>query len=537
MLLILTQLVFVLLCIALYWLLIQRKPSNDLPPGPKPLPLVGNILDLPPAGKPEYQHWIKLKSKYGPVSSVTVLGTTMVILQSNEAIQDIMVKKSTKTGGRPDLYFADELCGFGVFTSNITHGPTHRLHRKFMHQQMGTKTLAGQFYGIQDVESRRFLLRVLDDPDNLIKHIKTEASAIILRITYGYSIEPHKADPLVDLIEGMMDNWSRAVVPGTWLVDVLPFLKHLPAGFPGTSFKKTAEKWIEVTRMAIEVPYAFVLKQMANGAPRSSYVAGLVEHYSNSASKDWKPSKDDEDAIKNSAAIIYGGGADTTVSTISSFVLAMIMFPDVQRRAQAEIDTVVGSDRLPNGEDRERLPYLAALIKETLRWLPVVPVGTTHVAQEEVTYAGYRIPKGAYLLAGIWSCLHDPQTHPNPSIFDPERFLEPRNEPDPANHTFGYGRRICPGRYLADDNLFLTLSRLLATFHIGKAVDGQGKEIDVKMEATPGLITHPVSFPYSIKPRSARHAELIRSTETEYPWEESDVGHLEEDHLRYLNIK
>lgn len=359
----------------------------------------------------------------------------------------------------------------------------------------------------------------------------------MLRITYGYLIEPHKPDPLVGLIEGMMDNWGQAVVPMTWLVDILPFLKHLPAGFPGASFQRTAERWKEVTRMTIEIPYTFVLKQMANGARKSSYVASLVEHYSNISGKEQKLNKYDENAIKDSAAIIYGGGTDTTVSTMSSFLLAMIMFPDVQRRAQSEIDTVVGVGRLPNAEDREQLPYLAALVKEALRWLPVVPVATTHVAQEELTYSGYRIPKGAYLLSGIWSCMHDPDTYPNPSVFDPERFLEPRNEPDPADHVFGYGRRICPGRHLADDNLFLTLSRLLATFDIGKAVDGQGKEIDVKIEATPGLITRPVSFPYSIKPRSTRHAELIRSSEIDYPWEEGDIGHLEEEHLRYLKTR
>ena len=248
-----------------------------------------------------------------------------------------------------------------------------------------------------------------------------------------------------------------------------------------------------------------------------------MEHYGKrQGSEGWAVSQNDEDAIKNSAAIMFGGGADTTVSTISSFTLAMMLFPDVQRRAQNEIDEVVGTERLPGFQDRGRLPYVNALVKETLRWLPVVPISTTHVADEEVILSGYRIPKGDYLLPSIWWFLHNPDTHPNPSTFDPDRFLEPRNEPEPSEQIFGYGRRICPGRHLADDNLYLTISRLLATFNVAKALDEEGRPLEIEIEVTAGLISHPKPFPYSIKPRSARHAELIRLVETKHPWELSD---------------
>ncbi|KAK7421223.1 hypothetical protein QQX98_002353 [Neonectria punicea] len=401
-----------------------------------------------------------------------------------------------------------------------------------MHQQMGTKKLSENFFAIQDLESRRFLLRVLENPTNLITHIKTEASAIILKITYGYSIEPHKGDPLVSLIERMMDHLSRALVPLAWPVDTFTFLKYLPSGLPGTSFQKIGRQWREINHMVAEVPYAFVQRQMGKRAFRPSYVASLVEQYSEEGNENWRLQQDDEEAIKNTAAILYGAGADTTVSTITSFVLAMLLFPEVQLVAQKEIDNIVGGDRLPGFEDRAELPYVNALVKETLRWLPVVPIGTTHVTEEEITYSGYRIPKGAYILPSIWGILHDPETHPNPDTFYPERFLEPRNEPDPANHVYGYGRRICPGRHLADDSIFLTISRLLATFDVTKAVDNEGREIDVKVEVTPGLITRPINFSYSIKPRSTKHLELVRSSEIDHPWEEGDSVHLEMDSLR-----
>jgi fumagillin biosynthesis cytochrome P450 monooxygenase len=127
----------------------------------------------------------------------------------------------------------------------------------------------------------------------------------------------------------------------------------------------------------------------------------------------------------------------------------------------------------------------------------------------------------------VWWFLHDPDVYANPLAFDPARFLEPRNEPDPTTACFGYGRRICPGRYLADANIFISAARLLSTFNIKNAIDDEGKEIEPIAMHTPGLVSRPVSFPYRMEPRSAKHAALIRSVEAEHPWESSDAAHLE----------
>ncbi|KAG5917221.1 hypothetical protein E4U42_007331 [Claviceps africana] len=514
-----------LLSIVLYYPRSRSKSSLRLPPGPRGLPIVGSVFDLPPWGIPEYQHWLKLKDTYGPISSLTVFGTTLVILHSHEAAQELLVKKSSKTSARPAFHFAD-MCGQGGLAPTTTSGPVHRQHRKLMHQLMGTKLLVEQFSPIQDVESKRLLLRVMNEPSRFIDHIKTEASAIILKIVYGYSIEPHKVDPLVSAIERGMDVFSRTVLPFSWAVDIVPQLRHLPSWLPGVSFHKIARQWVQFSKGMIDVPYNFAEQQISRGTFKPSYVARHLRQDGGKAGERKALNQEDEDIIKKSAAILFGGGADTTVSSLSSLLLALILHPDVLSRAQKEIDEVVGSDRLPGFQDRDRLPYINALVKETHRWMPVVPIGTTHTTEEEMIYSGYRIPKGAFILPSIWWFMHDPEMYANPSEFNPERFLEPRNEPDPKDHIFGYGRRICPGRYLADDTMYLNISRVIATFDVTRKLDEQGRPLEIKREATAGLISRPAPFPYNITPRSAKHAALIQATEKDHPWEESDSVHL-----------
>ncbi|KAK5275755.1 hypothetical protein LTR40_012544, partial [Exophiala xenobiotica] len=125
---------------------------------------------------------------------------------------------------------------------------------------------------------------------------------------------------------------------------------------------------------------------------------------------------------------------------------------------------------------------------------------------------------------------HDPQSYHDPMSFKPERFLSSNGhtpEPDPHMYVFGFGRRICPGKILADNALYLTIAQSLAVFRIGKAVDQGKKEIEPEVKFQPGVVSHPVPYRNTIKPRSAHHEELIRKIENMYPWQESDAKTLE----------
>ncbi|GKU05619.1 unnamed protein product [Fusarium langsethiae] len=512
----------ILVGVALAVLYIRTRPRKNFPPGPKPLPIIGNIRDLPDGTTPEYQHWIKFKDLYGPISRVSIFGQSLVLLHDRDAANTILEKTSTKTSGRPQFIFGNEMCGYNQILSFQPYGKTFKQQRKLIHQQLGTKATASRFRDVQDVESRRLLLRILKSPEQLSTHIKTEASAIILKITYGYNIEPHKPDPLALLIEQMMHNFGLAFVPMSWPVDYLPVLRYFPESFPGMSFKRIARDWNTNMRQVVEVPFQFVKKQMAKQYYQPSYVSSLFKQH------DGNVDEETEIAIKQTAAIMYAGGADTTVSSIRGFVLAMLLFPDVQRKAQQEIDSVVGTDRLPHFEDRDSLPYVDALIKETLRWIPVTPMGVVHTADEDVHYKDFVFSKGTSFIPAIWWFLHDPSVYSEPSSFDPDRYLEPRNEPHPNFASFGFGRRVCPGRFLADESLFITISRLLSTFDIKKAVDGRGNEIEPQISVAPGMIGHIRDFPYDIKPRNEKFADMIRQVEIEHPWKEGDAQFLDE---------
>jgi len=216
--------------------------------------------------------------------------------------------------------------------------------------------------------------------------------------------------------------------------------------------------------------------------------------------------------LKYTASSMYGGGADTTVSAEYAFFLAMVLNPDVQKKAQAELDAVIGSDRLPTLADRESLPYVNALLLEVLRWNTVAPTGVPHRSMEDSTIRGYSVPKGSIIIANLWNMLHDAETYPEPFQFRPERHIPvvdgKPTQRDPRTMCFGFGRRVCPGLFLAEATLFLTIANSLLLFDISKKVEN-GVEMTPVHAQTSGIISYPKPFKCTITPRSSKTVVLI----------------------------
>ncbi|KAL2836248.1 cytochrome P450 [Aspergillus pseudoustus] len=424
------------------------KRGPNLPPGPPQLLIVGNILSPPPT------------DTYGPVSSITALGLTLIIIHDRDAAQYILGKKAHKISARPQLNFAT-LCGFKSFLITHQYDETYQLHRRLVHVQIGTRALSERFEGVQERESLTIRCKL--------------AAAITLKITYGYSINRMGTDLLVELIEHAMEHLSLAFVPCSWIIDAIPAIERLPQGFPGLSYRKIARQWKAVNEAAAEIPYAFVRQQMAQGIHRASYVSNLLES---------KAGAEDDETIKWTAVSLYAAGLDSTVAILTSVILVLVMFPEVQVRAQKEINSLIGTgeSRLPTFSDRKDLPYIDG--------------------DQDIIYKYYLIPKGAYRLPSMWWFLHDPKTYSDLEVFKPERYMVPLGEPDPSDIAFGYGRRACAGRFFADASVYITIVQMLAVFRFRKARDAQGNDIDVKLEAVPGIVNKPKPFKFGIEPRS-----------------------------------
>ena len=220
-------------------------------------------------------------------------------------------------------------------------------------------------------------------------------------------------------------------------------------------------------------------------------------------------------------------GSDTTACTLHAFVQAMVVFQDVQKTAQAEIDRIVGSARLPEMHDEPNMQYIRGCVKESLRWMPVAILGFPHAVTQDDEYLGYHIPKGATVINNVYTIHHDPARYPNPRNFDPSRFKDDfQNLADSATNpdvskrdqfVFGAGRRICQGMHVAERSLFLGISRLLWAFDIKPALDSKGEPVLPDTEKlTQGFACGPVPFPARIVPRSRERAEVVRRE-----WEEA----------------
>lgn len=202
-------------------------------------------------------------------------------------------------------------------------------------------------------------------------------------------------------------------------------------------------------------------------------------------------------------------------------IQALVLFPEVARFAQDELDRVCGN-RFPTLDDEPNLPYVRGCVKESMRWMPTDILGVPHAVIRDDEYMGYKIPKGAGVMWNVWAVHMDPKRHPDPRRFDPARYIndiqtsaEAANNPDASKRdhfVFGAGRRLCQGMHIGERSLFLAISRLLWAFDFHEACDGDGIAIvpDAN-DLTEGLLIQPKPFPARIVPRDAGKVNQVKA--------------------------
>jgi len=299
---------------------------------------------------------------------------------------------------------------------------------------------------------------------------------------------------------------GEVAFPGALLINVLPCLRHIPKWLPWLSYRPLARFGYDIGQEVLHVPMEFARESMRNGTAQPSLALEILREME-------KVEKSEREKMEEVTAKALGamdlGGTETTPSSLMPFFVAILLRPDVQTMAQKELDAVTMRERLPTFEDRPRLPFVDAICKEVKRWKPAVPLGIPRATASDDVYEGYFIPKGAVVLVNAWAVLHDPVMYPEPDSFKPERFINPDGSAreDPVLSTiFGLGKRICPGRHLADAVFFIIIASFLSAFNIkGDGADG-GPD---KYPFTGSGVSVPCPFTCSITPRDKRAEELI----------------------------
>ncbi|EJF55961.1 cytochrome P450 [Dichomitus squalens LYAD-421 SS1] len=463
----------------------RRAAAFPLPPSPPGYPIIGNLLDVPKRDmEPAFRD---LTAKYGTYFSEAMYITDVVF--------------GLRTGWT------------WLFSVN-GYGPQWRKTRRLFHEYMHPNAVL-RYRPIQEREACKYLLRVVEDPKNFLHHGRHLFGAITIRVGYGIDVDEHKDTDYLGIAETAMATFSLAFLPGKYLVEPFPILRFLPSFMPGAGFKREAAEWYPIVRKMRDLPWEAAMSALREGSPVPSMASGLLERMSH---LDEEAAVEQEEWSKNAIASAYAGGADTTLSTLQTFYIAMASFPQFQKRAQAELDTVVGPHRLPTFADKDNLPYVTAVIKECFRWRPVVPLALVHYSIEEDEYGGYRIPARSAVVCNPWAYVRDPRIYQDPEAFNPERFLKDgrldHNVQDPATIVFGYGRRICPGRYFAEGSVYAAVSRILHTMSIEAPLDEHGQPICLadRVKMTHGVISYPEPFDCVIKPRSPEAEMLIRTS-------------------------
>ncbi|PCH39553.1 cytochrome P450 [Wolfiporia cocos MD-104 SS10] len=481
------------------------EDSDHLPPGPKPIPVLNNLHQLPLDRQEEtFAKWAR---KYGDIVYAKFGSTPTLIVNSLESAQDLMITRSRKYSDRPRFVFLYEMMQWGSMFVQMSSSERLRKYQTWMRAAFQDKGALSQYWSLQQREIYTLLSGLFEAPDDYKEHFKRYTGAILMEITYGHRVTSLD-DHYVSVAERTLDGVVSYGPPGTTVLDFLPHLKYLPAWFPGATFKRHANCVQKLVRQTIDAPFKMVQDGMTSGNASHSLAASLLEEIMS----DGPITKEDETDVRELSGILYGAGTETTASTLAVFLLAMVLNPDVYAKAQAEMDRVIGSKRLPDFDDRKSLPYLECVLKETHRWRTVVPLGIPHKTLVHDEYRGFDIPAGTVIIPNIWAISQDTQMYPEPISFRPERYWgtdQTTSAVDPRMFAFGFGRRICPGRHIADANIWLAMANMIATLSISRARDRTGVEITPPSSFTSGFTSRPIDFPCTIKPRSESVVRLV----------------------------
>ncbi|KAF2492204.1 cytochrome P450 [Lophium mytilinum] len=399
-----------------------------------------------------------------------------------------------------------------------------------------------RFHRYPELEAKRMLVELMEHPSQYNHILESFISRVTCRLAWGHSEANEELKQRArELLIG--------VSPTGAMGNKLPFLMSLPDWLsPPKAWERrranTERKFFEIMQKDVE-------RDLREKRAPQSWMKTFLEHRGS-----WGFQYDMEGAY--SVGMHGIAGALTIAAPMQTFCLAMTHYPQYLPMLQEELDRVCG-DRPPRSEDRENLPFLRAVIRECLRWRPPVPTGIPHYLIQDDSYAGYHIPKGSVMHPLEWAISRDPAMFPDPESFNPLRWVKPEfptyrepltQYPTVINCTqFGYGRRVCQGQGVADEDMLIGIGSIAWLFNIAKKGENDSDEScgdsgydslseTEELDEKDGLRRHHANATISAEELNAGLEKPETAEELFYPgaWPAADIAE-EEVHLEKIRVK
>lgn len=468
-------------------------PSHRRPPGPVPLPFLGNVFQLNPSDL--VKAFAQNHRKYGDMCTIFLGRTPVVVLNGYQVVKEAFVQSAVEFAGRPVMPILDWILhGRGILTA--PYGPSWKQQRRF-----ALTTLRNFGLGKKSIEARiseesTFLIRSFQEPkgqpfDPQFK-VTNAVSNIICSLVFGNRFE-YSDSKFQYLLHLVSNNVRLAGGLAAQMVNIFPFLRH----FPGPH-QKILENACEIFKFIDEATQEHRQTLDAEN-PRDYIDAYLLEMDKQNSNPDSTFSPEN---LQASIADLFIAGTDTTSTTLRWGLLYMITYPDIQVRCQQEIEQVVGWDRLPAWDDRLQMPYVEATINEILRFGNIIPAGVFREVTKDTTFRGYHLTKGTSVISNLTSLLFDPSVWKDPHHFNPQNFLNAQGqfEKPESMIPFSAGQRVCPGEQLARMELFMFFTSLLQNLDI--FLDGKERCPDFSYTTGIVCVPHPYKLSCRTRPQS-----------------------------------